>query len=71
MQVTKLKAELPELGLVISTRKQAFDVPFTGTRVDLLPLSEEQQTEIATAMRGEAGAKLVDQAWRTAGVREL
>jgi hypothetical protein len=27
--------------------------------------------EIAKAMRGDAGAKLIDQAWRTAGVREL
>ncbi|QYK03144.1 NACHT domain-containing protein [Shewanella psychrotolerans] len=70
-QVATLKAELPELSFVISTRKQATDVPFTGTRVDLLPLSEEQQIEIAIAIRGNAGKKLVDQAWRTAGVREL
>lgn len=71
VQITKLKAELPELGLVVSTRKQALDVPFVGTRVDLLPLNEDQQMQIAVAMRGDAGAKLVDQAWRTAGVREL
>ncbi len=37
VQITALKAELPELGLVISTRKQALDIPFGGTRVDLLP----------------------------------
>ncbi len=71
VQITNLKAELPELGLVISTRKQAVDVPFAGTRVDLLPLNDKQQMEIARMMRGEAGAKLVDQAWRTAGVRDL
>ena len=71
VQITTLKAELPELGLVISTRKQALDIPFAGTRVDLLPLNDVQQMGIATAMRGETGAKLVDQAWRTAGVREL
>lgn len=69
VQVARLKAELPELGLVISTRRQALDVPFGGTRVDLLPLNEEQQMQIAVAMRGDA--KIVDQAWRTAGVREL
>jgi hypothetical protein len=40
VQVTALKAELPELGLVISTRRQALDVPFVGTRVDLMPLNE-------------------------------
>lgn len=71
VQISKLKAELPELGLVISTRKQALDVPFAGTRVDLLPLSDSQQMAIARAMRGDAGARLVDAAWRTAGVSEL
>lgn len=71
VQVSNLKAELPELGLVVSTRKQVLNVPFGGIRVNLLPLNEEQQKQIAVAMRGEEGAKLVDQAWRTAGVREL
>ena len=71
VQVAALKAELPELGLIVSTRRQALDVPFGGTRVDLLPLNEWQQMQIAAAMRGDAGAKIVDEAWRTAGVREL
>ena len=74
VQVTALKAELPALGLVVTTRKprnQALDVPFGGKRIDLLPLSNEQQMRIALAMRGEEGATLVDEAWRTAGVREL
>jgi hypothetical protein len=71
VQVAALKAELPELGLIVSTRRQALDVPFGGTRVDLLPLNEGQQMQIAVAMRGDAGAKIIDQAWRTAGVREL
>jgi hypothetical protein len=71
VQITSLKAELPEIGLVISTRRQALDIPFAGTRVDLLPLNDAQQMEIARALRGETGARLVDQAWRTAGVRDL
>jgi hypothetical protein len=71
VQITSLKAELPELGMVVSTRRQALDVPFHGTRVDLAPLGEEQQMRIARAMRGEAGARLLDQAWRTPGVRDL
>jgi hypothetical protein len=74
VQVNTLKAELSEFALVVSTRKprnQALDIPFGGKRVDLLPLSDEQQIQIARAVRGEEGAKLVDQAWRTAGVREL
>jgi hypothetical protein len=71
VQVAALKAELPELGTIISTRKQALNVPFEGTRVSLLPLNEEQQMQIAVATRGGVGAKIIDQAWRTAGVRDL
>jgi hypothetical protein len=71
VQIESLKAALPELSLIISTRKQALDIPFVGTRIDLLPLGDGQQMEIARAMRGGAGVQLVDQAWRTAGVREL
>lgn len=71
VQITRLQAELPELGMMISTRRQALDVPFKGTRVDLLPLGDEQQMAIARAMRGDAGGALVDQAWRTSGVRDL
>lgn len=71
VEVAKLKAELPKIGLVISSRRQTLDVPFVGTRVDLLPLNEDQQMQIAVAMRGDVGARLIDQAWRTGGVREL
>lgn len=71
VQVARLQAELPKLSLLISTRKQALDVPVNGTRINLLPFSETQQLEIAKALRGDAGARMVDQAWRTAGIREL
>jgi hypothetical protein len=71
VQIENLKAELPELGLLVSTRRQVLDVPFIGTRVDLLPLNDVQQMEIAVAMRGDAGAALIDHARRTAGVRDL
>lgn len=70
-QVARLQAELPALGLLISTRKQTLGVPVDGTRINLLPLSETQQVDIAKALRGDAGVRMVDQAWRTAGVREL
>lgn len=71
VQVALLQAELPELSLVISTRRQALDVPVDGARINLLPLSETQQLDIAKALCGDAGLRMVDQAWRTAGVREL
>ena len=70
-QVSRLQAELPELGLLVSTRKQAPDVPFDGTRIYLQPLNETQQIEIGKALLGDAGVRIVDQAWRTAGVRDL
>jgi len=71
VQVARLQAELPELTLLISTRKQALDVPANGTRINLLPLSGKQQLDIAKALRGDAGVRIVGHAWRTAGVREL
>lgn len=71
VQVRRLQSELPQLSLLISTRKQALDVPFNGTRVNLLPLNRTQQMQIANALRGGAGVRMVDQAWRTDGVREL
>ena len=70
-QVSRLQLELPELNLLISTRKQALDVPISGKHVTLLPLSKTQQLSIACELRGDAGEGLVDQAWRTPGVREL
>ena len=83
VEIETLKANCPGLSLLISTRRltsgqhhnatlrQSSDVPFSGRHVELLPLDAEQQMDIATAMRGDTGAKLLDQAWRTAGLREL
>ena len=71
VQIEELKAEVPELGLVVTTRRQVLDVPFSGTCVDILPLSEEQQMALAKSLRNDAGMAIVDQAWRTPGVREL
>ena len=62
---------MPELGLLVSTRKQSLDVPFDGTTVELQPLGEAQQMEIARALRGDDGARIVDEARRTPGVRDL
>lgn len=70
-ELKRLQADLPELGLFVSTRKQSLDVPFEGAAVELQPLGETEQMEIAQVLRGDDGAKLVDQAWRTSGVREL
>jgi hypothetical protein len=71
IQIEDLKAELPALGLVVSTRHQALDVPFSGAGLDILPLNEDLQAKIARAMRGQTGVDLVDRAWRTAGISDL
>jgi hypothetical protein len=70
-ELKRLQAELPELGLFVSTRKQSLDVPFDGKTIELQPLGEAEQLEIARVLRGNDGARIVDQAWRTSGVREL
>lgn len=71
VQLISLKAELPNLGIIISTRRQSLDVPIEALRVDLLPLNYSQQEEIAREMYGEPGVRIVDEAWRTPGIREL
>ena len=70
-EIRRLQRELPLLQLVVSTRRQALDVPLTGPRVEIQPLSDKQQIEIAGAIRGNAGEKLLEQARREAGLREL
>ena len=70
-ELRRLKTELPNLSLLIATRKQGLDVPIDGRRVSLPPLNEAEQLEIARVLRGDSGERLLDEAWRTPGVREL
>jgi hypothetical protein len=70
-QITSLRREFPGLGIVVSTRRQALDVPISGPVVEVDILDESQQIEIARALRGSQGEALLDHAWRTSGVREL
>lgn len=70
-EIARLRAELPELTLIISTRRQALDVPFDGQRISVMELSDAQQEAIARALGGDYAIRLLDQAWRTPGVRDL
>ena len=70
-QVKRLQGELPELRLVISTRRQALEVPVDCPRAELLPLARTQQVDIARALRGDGGVRMIDQARRMSGIREL
>lgn len=70
-EIGQIRRDWPDLRIVVTTRRQALDVPISGSRVEIEPLSEDQQILIADALYGAAGTKIVDNAWRTPGVREL
>lgn len=67
--VTAHQRDYPQLSLIICTRRQA--LPTAGPIVGIESLSQDQQLELAQAVRGQDGIDILDRAWRTAGVREL
>ena len=70
-EIQDLRAELPAATFIATTRPEISGVPFDGQLLTVLELSEQQQMDIAREIRGEQGVRLVDEAWRTPGVREL
>lgn len=70
-EVVRLRRDFPLLELAISTRRRALNVPISGPMIEVQPLSEDQQLEIARAGAGENGEVLLDHAWRIPGLREL
>jgi hypothetical protein len=70
-EVKALRREFTGLRIIVSTRKQALDVPVSGPLVEIDGLTADQQLEIARALRGSEGEAILDHAWRTAGIREL
>jgi hypothetical protein len=71
IEIGQIRREWPDARIVITTRQQALDVPISGPRIDVEPLSEDQQIAVASARYGAEGRKIVEDAWRTPGVREL
>jgi hypothetical protein len=71
IEIQQLKHGFPDLGIVVSTRRQALDVPIIAPAVHIDLLSEDQQLELAKRLAGANGESLLDHAWRTPGVREL
>lgn len=69
--VKSLRRDFPDIRLVVSSRHKDFDIPINGPVVEVDVLTEEQQLEIAKALRGPQGESLMDHAWRTPGLREL
>ncbi|WP_306623897.1 MULTISPECIES: NACHT domain-containing protein [Agrobacterium] len=70
-ELKEIRGHYPSIFVVVATRQHALDVPISGVRVVVEQLSADQQMEIARARSGIAGEKIVDEAWRTPGVREL
>jgi hypothetical protein len=55
--------------ILLTTRRQHQTAEATG--LEIQPLTRTQQRELARARRGGAGEALLEQAWRTPGIREL
>jgi len=70
-EIAALQRDYPALRIIVTTRKQALDVPLSGPRLTIAPLSEDQQRDLADARGGETGKRALDRAWRTPGLREL
>lgn len=70
-EIQSLRAELPAATFIATTRPEISDMPFDGQLLTVLELNERQQMDIAHEIRGEQGVRLVDEAWRTPGLREL
>ncbi|UWM79478.1 hypothetical protein N1937_30210 (plasmid) [Rhizobium sp. WSM4643] len=66
-----LQRDFPLLNMVMSSRREALEMPLKGRRVDVLSLSQTQQMDIARGLKGDAGIRVLDAAWRTEGLREL
>jgi hypothetical protein len=71
VEIGQVRRDWPDVRIVATTRRQALDVPISGPRVHIEPLSEDQQMAIADVLYGAVGKKTVDDAWRTPGVRAL
>lgn len=71
IEITTLCQAPLNMQFVVTTRLQAAEVPMNGMKIGLNQLSEDQQMELARAQLGAPGERIVDTAWRIAGVREL
>lgn len=71
LDLDRIRLDWLHVRVVATTRRQVLDVPIGGPRIAIELLSEDQQMAIARAQSGDVGIKIVDDAWRTSGVRQL
>ena len=70
-ELKRLRRDFPLLEIVVSTRLQTAKPPISGPTIEVEPFSEEQQLELVSALAGEIAERLLEEAWRTEGLREL
>jgi NACHT C-terminal Alpha/Beta 2 len=70
-EIKRLKREFPCIRLILGTRQKELDSPISGAVVNISCLSTEQQLNIAENIRGNEGEELLNDAWSTAGIRDL
>lgn len=70
-EIKSLQRDFPNLSVVMSTRRETLNVPIAGHVIEIDTLTENQQLEIAYALRGTEGEDILNHAWLTVGIREL
>lgn len=70
-KLKQLRRDYELLEIIVSTRRQALDVPVSGPTLKIEPLSKDKQIEIARGVSGIDGETLLERAWGTPGIREL
>jgi hypothetical protein len=71
-ELEQLRRDFPRLAVLLSTRRQALEVPLEDPiLLEVDALSDVQQLDLARGLRGTEGERLLDIAWRTSGVREV
>lgn len=70
-ELERLRRDYPRLSIVISSRNLSVAVPFATTVVVIEPLDHAQQRQVASALRGEDGETLLEEARAISGLREL
>jgi len=70
-EIRFLRRNFPDLRIIISSRTGEPEFPIHGPIIEIGSLDEEQQIAIASAVRPEDGAKIVEHARQTPGLRDL
>lgn len=71
VELQSLKRDFPDLGVIVSTRKQTAEPPLGGPVVQIEPMNRRQRHEIARAIGSTLGEQKLSLAESTEGIRDL